>query len=478
MSPTTEKIYDLTVIGGGAGGLVSAGFAAALGANVALISRSPLGGECLYTGCVPSKTMAYMARLCHQAETYGLASPTGEGACRFEQVMEQVQKTIQAIEPHDSPEHLKKEYGVSEIIRGKAEFSDSSMVMVGNQTIRSRKFIVATGSKAVIPPIKGLEGVPYWTHETVFQQRKRPNHLVILGGGPIGIEFSQIFRRLGSEVTVIQKAERILTKEEPETSGFVLDFLKREGISFHLSASLEEVTHDGNRFHLRVQTGDHNFIPLDCDALLIAVGKSPRTQGLGLEAAGVRYDKHGITVNDHCQTTCPNIWAVGDVSGQYQFTHYAEHQAKVAVTHALLKWPEKMEREVVPWVTFIDPEVAHVGILYEQAQKKHGKVFRFRIELSAIDRPVIEEETHGYADVITDKKGRILGATVIGPHAGELIHEAALAMKGGQTVKHLGQLIHAYPTRSDIWKQFSLPFYRETLLHGKLKRLIQWWISY
>lgn len=465
--------YDLIVIGGGAGGLVSAGFAATLGLRVALVSESPLGGECLYTGCVPSKALIHAAKNFHIIRQSGHSVSPDEA---FAQAMAHVKRSIKTIEPHDSPERMQQEYGIETIIRGKAHFVDPHTIEVNHQHYQARKFVLATGASVFIPPIPGLNEVNYWTHETVFEQKVRPKTMAVIGGGPIGVEMAQAFQRLGTQVYVIQCGPRLLPKDEPEASACIQECLRDEGITWWLETETTRISQKDQVITLELKPARQEAVSLTVDALLVATGKQPVVSGLNLEAAGVHYDtKKGIWVDEYCRTTARHIFAVGDVTQRYQFTHYAEHQAKVAITNAFLKWPMKIGNQVVPWITYTNPEAAHVGMLYEEAKKQFAQVHRLKLSLDEVDRFSIENETTGFAEVLVNDAGKILGATLVSAHAGEIIHEIALAMQQKINIQDVGNLIHAYPTRSDVWKHLATEFSKKKYLTGWKAKAISWW---
>ncbi|MBX2860673.1 MAG: FAD-dependent oxidoreductase [Vampirovibrio sp.] len=460
------SVYDLIVIGGGAGGLVSAGFAATLGVKTALISDSPLGGECLYTGCVPSKALLHAAK----------AARVSKADNGFSQAMAAVKQAITDIEPHDSPEHIQDAYGVSKIIQGRAAFVDPHTVEVNGEQLKARKFVIATGASVFIPKIDGLNEVDYWTHETIFDQVSQTKSLAIIGGGPIGVEMGQAFQRLGTQVHLIQRGGRILPKDEPEASGCIQDVLQAEGVQLYLNQSPVQVKAEGENMVLTLNTTSGETSTLTIERLLIATGKKPLQDPMRLDKAGVEFiPGKGIPVDERCRTSASHIWSVGDVTSRFQFTHYAEHQAKVAITNGFLKWPMTMESRVVPWVTYTDPEVAHVGMVYEAAKQHHQNILRLRIDLDVVDRFIVEQETKGFAEILVKPDGEILGATLVCVGAGELIHEVVLAMQQKIKIQALADVIHAYPTRSDLWKLLANEYSKKALLNGWKKSVVSWW---
>lgn len=481
ISETSKSLnYDLIVIGGGAGGLVSAGFAASLGAKVALVSEGPLGGECLYTGCVPSKALihaASMSYLYHKSSQFGFAA--ANDAPSFRPVFDYMRSRIDIIAPNDSPETMAR-YGVDAVFRGKASFLDPYNIMVNGQQLSSTKFILATGAEAFVPNIDGLEEVGYVTHEGMMQLSALPERLAILGGGPIGIEFAQMMHRFGSEVWVIERGTHILPKEEPEVSYEIKTILEAEGVHFLLNTELQRVERNDKEKSIFLFSEIGGQTTLTVNELLIAIGKKPRISGLNLAAAGVRLDeKGGIQINEKCQTSAKHIYAVGDVTNRFQFTHYAEHQAKVAVMNALLKFPKRMEKLLVPWVTYLDPEVAHVGLTITQAQQKYGEnsVTTFRYDFQHSDRAIVDNASEGFILWVLKKNGRILGVSIVGKRAGELIHEATLAMRHRMKLQELSEIIHAYPTYSDIIQKSATQYAWNSYQNSVLGRIIRLWFQ-
>jgi len=442
--------YDLIVLGGGAAGLTAAGAGAQLGAKTLLIERHTLGGECLNTGCVPSKALirsANVAALIGRAREFGIE--TGPTAVNFAEVMERVARVIRRIEPRDSPQRLAR-YGV-ETRFGQARFVSPREIEVNGEKLRARRFIVATGSQPLIPPIDGLSH--YLTNETIFEIRRRPDHLMILGAGPVGVEMAQAFVRLGSRVTLLDMAPHILPREDPEVSEQVKAILQKDGVQVYVDATArrDSVTLGADGIVEHALEFDHqgSAAIASGDALLVAVGRRPNVEGLGLENAKVEVSQQGIQIDARCRTTARNIYACGDVTGQYQFTHVAEHQAKIAMANAILRLPMKLDYRAVPWVIFTEPEMARVGMTEAEARRKHGEVKVYRVQFRNEDRAITDSETTGILKVIATRSGKkILGAHIVGPHAGELIMEFTLAIRHGLSPAKLSATIHPYPTLS------------------------------
>jgi pyruvate/2-oxoglutarate dehydrogenase complex dihydrolipoamide dehydrogenase (E3) component len=472
------ETFDMVVIGGGAAGLVTASGSAQLGAKVALIERGKLGGECLWTGCVPSKALIETARtkrLVEQAKAKGIE--TGIVKVDFARVMEHVHETIMAIEPHDDPKRF-RDMGI-DVIEGSAVFTARDRVEVNGRTLVSRRFCIATGGDTLVPPIKGIQDVPYLTHENFFDLRKQPEHLLIIGAGPIGCELGQAMHRLGTKVTLIETLDCILHKDDKELACLMHAYLEEEGITIHVDTRAQKVEARNGVVALTCRKKNQD-IEVEGDALLLATGKRPRTAGLGLEAAGVVVDKSGIQVNHTMRTTNPQIYAAGDVAGPYLFTHVAEYQAGLVISNALIPLlSRKASFTVVPWVTYTDPELAHVGISEAEARKQFGAaaVRIWKYEPKENDRHIIEGATKGLVKLITRKDGKILGCDMLGANAGDLIHEYALAIRKGLKVGDISGMIHAYPTLALANKRVSDRYYAEKIFKGRIPKIVKWWLE-
>jgi pyruvate/2-oxoglutarate dehydrogenase complex dihydrolipoamide dehydrogenase (E3) component len=466
--------FDLIVIGGGAGGLVSSGFAAALGLKVGLVSDGPPGGECLWTGCVPSKALIHSANVAHVLRKYGGDALATE-KLSFKVAMDHMRKAREHISHHDSVETVEKS-GVK-VILGRARFLNSQLIDVDGKWLSAGKFIVATGGYQKIPAIDGLSEAGCLTHESILELEQQPEHLVIVGAGPVGIEYAQTMRRLGVKVTVVEADCRPLNREEPETSQFVLEKLTSEGVVFHCYHKLVRVQ-VARGAKLVTIDGPEGTKQINCDQIFVATGKTPTTSRLDLQNAGVKTDKRGfIEVNEHQRTSCRNIWAVGDVCGSFQFTHYADHTAQVAVLNACLGLPVKATT-VVPWCTFIDPEVASVGMRRATAIETFGeeRITTLDYGLKDYDRAILDDAAQGFIKVVVEGSGKILGATVVGERAGELIHEFSLAMKAGKKITDLAGLIHVYPSMSGAVRNAATGYYRATAKGSSWKsKLLKAW---
>jgi pyruvate/2-oxoglutarate dehydrogenase complex dihydrolipoamide dehydrogenase (E3) component len=445
--------FDIVVIGGGSGGLVVAAGGATLGAKVALVERHRLGGDCLWYGCVPSKTLIKSARIAYEmrhADRWALA--TGDPAPQIARVMERVRAVIGQIEPNDSPERFRG-LGV-DVIFGEGRFVSPGAFEVAGRTLTGKTFVIATGSRPQVPPVPGLDTVPYLTNETVFDLREQVPSLVVLGGGPIGSELAQAFRRLGSEVSVIQRGPRILPREDPDLAKVVHEQMAAEGVRFHFDATLARVSGRAGDIAVTVK-GKAGEQTLQATHLLLAAGRQLNTENLGLDAAGVAMDGGRIVVDDRLRTSQPHIYVAGDAAGGLQFTHLAEHHAGIVLRHAIfhLKWTKPSR--VLPWCTYTDPELARVGLSETEAKQKgiDHRVYRFPFE--EIDRARAEGEIEGFAKIVTDPKGRLLGAAIVGPHAGELIAEYGLALTKGMAAKDISGVIHTYPTLASISRRVA-----------------------
>lgn len=446
--PKTE--FDLCVIGGGSGGLVAAAGAATLGANVALVEKHRLGGDCLWTGCVPSKALLQSAKVAHLARTahrYGL--PGHSPRVDIGQVMDRVNSVIAAVEVHDNPQRF-RDMGI-EVIFGAGRFTDPHLFEVDGRRLTAKNFVIATGSRPAVPPIAGLADVPFLTNETVFTLREPVPRLLVLGGGPIGVEMAQAFARLGSEVTLIERGPQLLPVEDRDAAAVVERRLRAEGVNVLLDSETLEVSGQTGDLQLIFKQHARATLTVHGSHLLLATGRRANSESLGLDAAGVRLDERGyIRTDPRLRTTAKHIYACGDVTGPYLFTHMAEHQAGVVLRHALFHLPAKVEKRVIPWCTYSDPEVARVGLSENQARQQGITHQVYTFPFHDIDRAQTDGETDGFAKIITGPQGKLLGATLVGPHAGELIHEHVLALALGRKAKDLSGVIHIYPTLAQI----------------------------
>lgn len=441
--------FDLCVIGGGAGGLVVAAGGATLGAKVALVEKHRLGGDCLYYGCVPSKSLLHSAKVAHTVRTarrsaVECSAPT----VHLDAVMQQVQRVIQAIEPNDSPERFRA-LGV-EVIFGAGAFTDARTFHVNGRDLTAKNFVLATGSRPSVPGIPGLDTVPYLTNETLFALRTPVPSLIVLGAGPIGVEMAQAFARLGSKVTLVQRGNQILPREDADLAAVVAERLAEEGVSLKLGCTPVRIGGESGDIRLQIKTEDHLEQTVHATHLLVATGRRANLEQLGLEQAGVETLQGRLLTDKRLRTTNKRIYACGDVTGRYQFTHMAEHYAGVVLRNALFHLPAKVEERVIPWCAFTDPELARVG-LSETGAKQCGIAHQiYTFPFHDIDRAHAENETRGCAKIITAPNGRLLGAALVGAHAGELIHEYALALSKNMKAADLSRVIHVYPTLAQI----------------------------
>jgi pyruvate/2-oxoglutarate dehydrogenase complex dihydrolipoamide dehydrogenase (E3) component len=462
---------DICVIGAGSAGLTVAAAAAALGVSVVLVEKDRMGGDCLNTGCVPSKALLAAAkhvRAIREAERFGIR--TGMPDVDFAAVLSHVHEVIAAIEPNDSVERFTG-LGVT-VLRSAARFKDRHTVIAGATEIRARRFVVATGSRPAVPPIPNLEAVPFLTNETIFALARQPGHLIIIGGGPIGIEMAQAFRRLGSDVTVLEAA-RALSKDDPELAALLLESLRSEGIDIREGVEVARVAKRG-RGGVRVTlTEGESTYHIDGTHLLVATGRQADLDDLGLEEAGIAFDAKGIEVDRRLRTRNRNVYAIGDVAGGAQFTHWAGYQAGLVVRSILFRFGGRMNPDLLPWVTFTDPELAHVGLTEEEARRRHRKIEVLRWPFSENDRAQTEGATRGLVRILATKRGRILGVDILGRNAGELLAPFVLAVSEELKVKSLATAILPYPTLSEAARRAAVSFYSPRLSTPFVKRVIR-----
>ena len=460
--------YDLLIIGGGSAGLTAAGFAVQLGARVALVEKHRIGGDCTWTGCVPSKTLLKAAKVAHQMRTaarYGL-TPV-EPVVDLKSVMAHVRAVIADVYHEESPEALRAD-GI-DVFLDAARFLDPHTLAVGEATLTARHVLIATGAHPFIPPIAGLDGVDYLTYESVWELQVLPRHLLVVGAGPIGCELAQAFRRLGSQVTLVASRDRVLPRDDPAAARVLGEVFAAEGIDLRYNARAERGWRDENGIHL-IAGGDE----LVGDVLLITAGRRPNVDGLDLEKAGVAYSAKGIQVDEHLRTSQRHIYAAGDCIGSYQFTHYAGWQAFMAARNALLPGASKGVSDLVPWTTFTDPEVAHVGLTEEQAREKFiDSVMTCQWPMEKVDRARAEGDTAGFLKLIHRKDGTLLGATIVAARAGEMIHEWIVALDRGLKVGDLANAIHVYPTYSTASMQAAAAIRVGQLLSGTSGRVVR-----
>lgn len=445
--------FDMIIIGGGAAGLTASGIAANFGAKTMMIEKERLGGDCTWTGCVPSKVLLKAGKVAHQiknAGKFGLIDQ--EPKINFQTVIEHVHQTRQDIyEDADRPE-IFEDMGIH-VIKGEARFLNDHELEIlledeSTRRVSSRYFIICAGASAFVPPIDGLNGVPYLTNDSLFEITNLPEKLTVIGAGPIGTEMTQALGRLGSKVTVIDMADRIMVNDDLELADMLKRSLEDEGVDYVLNAKVKEIIEQDTKVIVTIEReGEEELI--SGDQLLMATGRRANVQGLGLDEAGIEYSDKGIKVNDKCRTNKSHIYACGDITGRYQFTHMSEHMAKVATTNALLKFPMKIDSGHVPWVTYTEPELGHVGATEKQLRDNSTNYETYRFPYSKIDRALTDSEGKGLIKIYAKKwNGKIYGVSILGAHAGELISEYALAMKNGVSLRNMADTIHPYPTYS------------------------------
>ncbi|WP_420463732.1 dihydrolipoyl dehydrogenase family protein [Candidatus Palauibacter sp.] len=465
-----DDIFDIVAIGGGTAGLVTAAGSAGLGARVALIERDRLGGDCLWTGCVPSKALISSARVAHHfrhAAAHGLRGvrPEIEGA----DVLASVRDVRAEIEPHDDPERFRA-MGV-DVVEGSARFVSPHEVEVNGRRLRGRRFVIATGSRAAVPPIPGLEEAGYFTHAEAFDRDTIPGSLAVVGGGPIGVELAQAFRRLGADVTVVELLDRLMVREEPELAELLTDRLRNEGIRIRTGRIVTRVERAGDRRRVTIApagdatgAGADTAETFEVDEVLVAAGRAPNTEGLGLDVAGVAISKGWVTVDAKLRTSRRHIFAAGDVTGGFLFTHVADHEARTVVQNALFPVRANIDYGVIPWCTYTDPELAHVGLTEAEARERHGSAVSAHVyDIGNLDRAIAERAAVGRVKIVVGKGGSILGGHILAAGGGTMIAEIALAMKAGVKLGTLASLVHPYPTMSEGVKRTADAYRRSTL---------------
>jgi len=461
---------DICVIGAGSAGLLVAAGAGQLGAETVLIEAGRMGGDCLNYGCVPSKALiaaAASAAALRRAPEFGVDAG-GPPRIDFARVNAHVRQAIATIAPNDSVERYEG-MGVR-VIRATGRFVDPRTVEAGDAKIRARRFVVATGARPFIPPVPGLDTVPYLTNETVFDLSTLPARLIVLGGGPVGCELAQAFRRLGAEVRLVEM-QSILPKDDPEAVEVVRQRLRAEGIALYEEAKATRVEAVGDGLRLSIETRDGERT-IDGSHLLVAAGRRARVEGLGLDAAGIAHRPDGITVDSRLRTSNRRVYAIGDVTGGLQFTHVGAHHAAVVIRNALFRLPAKVESAALPWVTYTDPELAQVGLGEEAARARHRRIRVLRAAFAENDRGVTGRNRDGFVKAITDRRGRILGATIVGPHAGELIQPWILAIRSGLRIGALAAMVAPYPTFGETSKRAAGNFFAPLLFGERTKRLV------
>ncbi|HYG61669.1 MAG TPA: mercuric reductase [Thermoanaerobaculia bacterium] len=476
VNPEPAGRYHLVVIGAGTAGLVSAAGAAGLGARVALVERHLMGGDCLNVGCVPSKAVLRAARAWHDAREARarFGGPAVEGDGDFGAAMERMRRLRAGISVHDSAKRFAG-LGV-DVFLGCGRFVSPSEVEVGGKRLRFRRAVIATGGRAAVPPIPGLAEAGYLTNETIFNLTELPRRLVVIGGGPIGCELAQAFARFGSRVTQLVQEGHVLPREDAGAAAVVQEALVRDGVQLELGMKLVEVRRQGGETVVVFENGGERRQTV-ADQILLSVGRAPNVEGLGLEAAGVRYGKKGVEVDDHLRTSQSHIYACGDVSSRYPFTHIADAQARIVIQNALFFGRSKASALTVPWCTYTSPEIAHVGLYEKDAREKGMEVDTLTVPLSSVDRAILEGATEGFLRVHLERgKDRILGATLVAEHAGDMIGELCLAITQGIGLGKIAGVIHPYPTQGEVVKKAADTWRRGKLTPG-VKKLFERWFK-
>ncbi|MGH9220481.1 MAG: mercuric reductase [Vicinamibacterales bacterium] len=467
-NPQSEGTYDFVVIGGGTAGLVSAVGAAGLGARVALIERARLGGDCLNAGCVPSKAILRTARgigELRRAEALGIRISGVD--IDFAAVMLRMRRRRADLAVNDSAERLTR-LGI-QVFFGDAAFISAREIAVGSQALRFTRAAIATGSRPTVPPIEGLSSTPYLTNETVFDLTERPDRLLVIGAGAIGCELSQAFARLGTRVTVFDQARRVLVNDDSDASLLVQHALTSDGVQFELGTVITHVSHadSSSIVHFR-RSPDGRQEQLAGDRLLVATGRAANIDGLELARAGIHAGSHGVVVDDRLRTSNRRVYAAGDVCSRLQFTHVADASARIVIQNALFFGRRKASELTIPWCTYTDPEVAHVGLSADDAEERRPDVQTISVPLSDVDRAVLDDEEQGYVRVHHDR-GRLLGCTIVATHAGEMIGQASDAIRRGATLNDFASTIYAYPTQVEALRKAG-DAYRRTRLTPRVRR--------
>jgi len=467
--------YDMIVIGGGAAGLTASTACGSVGAKTLLIEKEEkLGGDCLHYGCVPSKSLiksAYAYNVMHYAQKYGLPA-VDLPKVDFKKVSQRIKDIITSIQIHDEPEHIQKKFNV-ETQFGECKFLDKHTVELNGKKITSKNFVLATGSSPAIPLIEGIKDVPYITNVEVFSLDSLPESMIVLGGGPIGLEMAQSFHRLGSKVTVVECAPGILAREDEDVSQCIADVFIKEGVDLRLSTKGVKLEYVNDLFQLTVDK-DGQLSVIEAKCLLVATGRAPNVDGLNLDKADIEYDQRGVKVDKRLRTSAKNIYATGDVNGSFPFTHVAAYESGIAMMNAVFHLPLSADYTNIPWVTYVDPEAASIGY-NETRAREAGIEFTVHKEfIGGNDRAKAEGETGGFIKVLVNKKGVVIGCQIVAFHAGDLINEWITAINGKVSLNTLGNAVHPYPTMSEVNKLASFNYFINASLLTKLRLLLNW----
>ena len=470
--------YDIGIIGGGAAGLTVASGASQLGAKTLLIEKEPeLGGDCLHYGCVPSKTLIKSAHVYHlmkQAPAYGLPS-VAVAPVDFRKIAKRIQDVIAVIQKHDSEERFCN-LG-AKVIFGEAVFKDEHTVDMDGKLYTAKNWVIATGSSPAAPPIPGLADTPYLTNKEIFALEKLPESMIVLGGGPIGIEMAQAFNRLGADISVVDQAEQILGKEDGDMARAVTAQLEEEGVTFYLERSIKKVESQGDQKKVTIEDRNGIQMTLQADALLVAVGRAANVDGLGLEAIGVEFDRFGVKVDNRLRTARKHIFAAGDASGGYQFTHAAGYEGGIVVSNAVFHLPRKVDYTYFPWCTYTDPELASIGMNEKMAQAQGIEYDLWVEQFSANDRSLAERETTGSVKMLLDKKEKPIGIQILGPHAGDLISEWVAILNGKVKLATLASAVHPYPTIGEINKKVAGNYFAPKIFSDTIQKGLKFFFS-
>jgi pyruvate/2-oxoglutarate dehydrogenase complex dihydrolipoamide dehydrogenase (E3) component len=462
---------DICIVGAGSGGLSVAAAAVQMGASVVLIEKGAMGGDCLNTGCVPSKALIAAAHAAHMMRSCGrFGIDAKEPTFDFSNISKHIHDVIGTIAPHDSVERFEG-LGVT-VIKSSARFVGTNLIEAGSQKVKARRFVVATGSSTASPPIPGLTELPYLTNENVFDLTELPQHLIVIGGGPIGVEIAQSFRRLGSKVTVVERFG-ILAKDDTEAVAVVRRALIADGVSIYENTGVIDATRNGQNIDVRIEPTPGDIRVVTGSHLFVAAGRKPNISSLGLDAAGIDATPKGITVDGRLRTTNKRVFAIGDVAGGPQFTHIAAYHAGVVIRNALFGLPANVNYKALPWVTYTDPELAHVGLTEAEARKASQSVSILLSPLTGNDRAQTERETEGLAKIVLGKRGKILGATIVGPRAGELIAIWGLAIATNLKIGSIASLVVPYPTLSEVSKRAAGTHFTPILFGPRTKRFVR-----
>lgn len=474
-NPTPHGRYHLVVIGAGTAGLVTAVGAAGLGARVALVERSLMGGDCLNSGCVPSKAViraAHAVAAVRDAAQFGVRLASECSKVDFSQVMERMRRLRAGIGAHDSAKRL-SDLGV-DVYLGEGSFLEKDSIRVGDRNLRFSRACVATGTRAKIPPAPGLREARPLTNETIFSLTALPQRLAIIGAGPIGVEMAQSFARLGSDITLIEGQDGILVREDRDAAEIVQRSMRRDGVRMMFQTLVTGVSLEGPEFVIRTESRvDGAIASIRADRILVAAGRKPNIDGLGLDKAGVRCDpRDGILVDDRLRTSNPRVFAAGDICSKFKFTHMADAMARIVIGNALFFGRSKASALKVPWCTYTDPELAHVGIHEREAGARNIPIDTYRTEMAQVDRAVLDGETEGFVKIHC-KRGtdKILGATIVARHAGDMISEVTAAMTGGLGLRSISSTIHPYPTQAEAIRK-TADAYQRTRLTPTAKRIL------